>query len=105
MVWKKVCDISSLPQSGLTRAEVDGQELLVVSMDGKYFVTQLRCTHEQDDLSNGMLENGNIVCGFHYATFNPASGEVVSQPQDGGEATPLKTYSVKIEAGELLVDL
>lgn len=104
-MWKKAAKLSDLPASGLTRVEVEGNELLVVSMNGNYYVTQLHCTHENDDLSNGTLENGNIVCGFHYATFNPRDGSVVSQPQDGGEAHALKTFAARVEGEDLLVDI
>ncbi|MEM3851718.1 MAG: Rieske 2Fe-2S domain-containing protein [Methanomassiliicoccales archaeon] len=105
MTWVKVAEISSLPPEGLTRADANGVPVLIVTTGGKIYATQGLCTHEMDDLSNGSLENGNIVCGFHYATFQPSTGEVISQPQDGGEATPLKTYAVKIEDGKVLVDL
>lgn len=105
MVWHRATAEKELPPNGMTRIEALGKEILLVRIGENVYATQLRCTHEEDDLSNGTIEEGNIVCGFHFANFNPASGEVVAHPQDGGEAFPLKTYSVKIENGDILVDL
>lgn len=104
MSWHKVGSLSDIADNGLTRAEVEGTELLIVRMGERLFATQLRCTHEDDDLSKGTLEDGKIVCSYHYATYDPADGEVMSQPQNGGEATKLRTYGIKLEDGEVLVD-
>lgn len=97
--------ISEMPGYGLLRVELEGNEILLIRVGDRFFATSLRCTHENDDLSTGMLEDGKIVCGLHFATYDPATGEVISPPQDGGEARPLKTYPVRVEGQEIMVDL
>ncbi len=105
MTWHKAALIDEVADNALTRVEVQGREILLVRSGGNIFATQLRCTHEDDDLSSGTLEDGRIVCGFHYATYDPQSGDVVAPPQDGGEASRLMTYGVRVEQGEVLVDI
>ncbi|MBX8631761.1 MAG: Rieske (2Fe-2S) protein [Thermoplasmata archaeon] len=105
MTWYRAAQLNSINQSGLLRAEVGGKEILLIRSGNNLYATSLRCTHENDDLSSGTLEDGNIVCGFHFATYSPATGEVISPPQDGGEATPLKTYRVKIEGEDIMVEI
>lgn len=105
MTWQKVGVLSDFADNGLSRAEVQGTEILIIRMGENLSATQLRCTHEDDDLSKGTLEDGKIVCSYHYATYDPSTGEVLSQPQDSGEATRLKTYAIKLVNGEVLVDL
>jgi nitrite reductase/ring-hydroxylating ferredoxin subunit len=105
MAWHVAANIDELPEAGLFRAEVEGKEILLIRTADRIFATSLRCTHENDDLSTGTLENGNIVCGFHYATYSPSTGEVLAGPQDGGDARPLQTFSVKIEGSAVMVDV
>ncbi len=105
MTWHRIAGVSELPESGLFRAEADGKGILLVKTGGKLFATQLRCAHEDDDLSTGTLEDGKIVCGFHFASYDPNSGKLVTPPQDGGDAGSLKTYSVKAENDDVLVDI
>lgn len=105
MAWHRATSLTEIPENGLQRVEVEGTELLIVKIGEKIFATQLRCTHKDDDLSAGTIENGNIVCSYHYATYNPATGEVLSPPEDGGEARALRTYGVKTEGDDVLVDV
>jgi nitrite reductase/ring-hydroxylating ferredoxin subunit len=105
MAWQSVAKLDDIPVSGLLRTEAGGTEVLILRDGEKLFATSLRCTHENDDLSGGMLEGGNLVCSFHYATFNPSTGEVISAPEDGGDVKPLKTYAVKVDNGEVMVDI
>ena len=105
MTWQKVADLSGLPANGLARLTTSSGEILLIRMDEKLFATQLNCTHESDDLSGGSLEEGKLVCGFHYASFDPATGEAIGQPEGGGRATALRTYAVRTENGNVLVDV
>ncbi|MBX8633039.1 MAG: Rieske (2Fe-2S) protein [Candidatus Thermoplasmatota archaeon] len=105
MAWQFAANIDEMPATGLFRAEVEGKEILLIRSGEKIFATSLRCTHENDDLSTGTIENGNIVCGFHYATYSPSTGEVLAGPEDGGDARPLQTFNVKIEGSKVLVDV
>lgn len=105
MTWQKVGALSDIADNTLTKVDVQGTEILIIRMGDRLFATQLRCTHEDDDLSNGTLEDGKIVCSYHYATYDPATGGVLSQPQDSGEATDLKTYGIELRDGEVLVDV
>ncbi len=105
MAWQRVANLGGIPVSGLLRTQAGSIEILIIRDGEKLFATSLRCTHENDDLSNGMLEGGNLICSFHYATFNPSTGAVVSAPEDGGDVKPLKVYDVKVENDEVLVNI
>ncbi len=104
MTWQRVAALDELPENGLLKAATSDGDILLVRIGGSVFATQLNCTHESDDLSGGTVEDGKIVCGFHYASFDPGTGGVVSQPQDGGEASGLKIYPVRTENGDIMVD-
>lgn len=104
MTWQKVANLSEVPENGLAKFATSSGEILLIRMGERLFATQPNCTHESDDLSGGSLEDGKLVCGFHYAAFDPATGEALGQPQDGGAATALRTYAVRTENGDVLVD-
>lgn len=105
MTWQKVASLAELPENGLFRGVAGSTGILIVRMGDSLFATQLNCTHEDDDLSGGTLEDGNIVCGFHYATYDPRSGAVIAPPQGGGEAAQLRTYEVKAVGDDVMVNL
>ncbi len=104
MAWQRVAKLSEIPESGLFRTEANGTGILIIRDGEKLFVTSPRCTHEDDDLSSGILERGVLVCSFHSASFDPSTGAVVSPPEGGGDIGPLKTYGVKMEHDDVMVD-
>jgi len=106
-MFTKVCKISELQEGELSRFDIGELALLVVRFDGKIFVTNSICTHEEADLSLGMFSEGIVTCPLHRARFRVDDGEVLSGPDEGlpGEIAKLKTYVVKAEDGVVYADL
>ncbi len=65
------------------------------------------CTHEEADLSLGMLTGEVLTCPLHQAKFNIETGQVLSGPNgDDPETIPnLRTYVVKVEESEVYVGI
>lgn len=89
----------------LFKGTVNDVEILVIKDKGKYFATSSYCTHEEYDLSEAFLDDGDLICPNHFATFNPADGSVKSPPEGSGDISPLKSYETKVENGEVMVDV
>ncbi|MDA4112272.1 MAG: Rieske 2Fe-2S domain-containing protein [Thaumarchaeota archaeon] len=101
-----VCKTSEIMEEELYRFDINDKALLVTRFDGRYFVSDSICTHEEADLSLGMFTEGALVCPLHRAKFDLKTGSVLSGPDTTSEPIPdLKVYVSKVENGELWVDV
>ena len=90
---------SELPPGALRSVRV-GKDLVLLANDGG----QIRaigaiCTHEQEDLAEGEIEEGCVVCPMHSARFDLQAGAVV----EGPATAPEPVYDVRVEGGKILV--
>ena len=61
----------------------------VLNVDGARYAVSRRCRHLRADLANGKVdEAGCLVCPWHQARYDPASGRMVGGPQAGFEKVP-----------------
>ncbi|MCL4337005.1 MAG: Rieske (2Fe-2S) protein [Candidatus Thermoplasmatota archaeon] len=105
MTWYKVLKEGAMKDGDLFKVQVEGREVLVVRDGNSYFATSHLCTHEDYDLSEGFMDDHQLICPNHFATFNPKDGSVLSPPEGAGDISPLKSYKTKVENGEIMVEL
>jgi len=105
-VPEKVCSIDDVPEGGAIRVDVKGRELLVARTGGKVFVTDVWCTHEEGDLSLGLLEGDIVTCPLHGARFRLSDGSVVEGPsgEPPDSIPPLKTYKITIKGQDIYIE-
>ncbi|MBW3554568.1 MAG: non-heme iron oxygenase ferredoxin subunit [Gemmatimonadetes bacterium] len=102
--WVKVAARSDLPKRGLAHVEAGGEKIcLVMTGDGAVYALKDRCSHEDYPLSDGelMSDDRRVECIYHGAKFDVASGRAVALPA----IRPVKTYPVKVEGEDVLVEL
>lgn len=106
-MFARVCREADIVEGEVYRFDVGNNPLLVTRNEGKIIITQAICTHEEADLTLGILTSGNITCPLHQATFNLTSGQVISGPngEDTESINPLRVFHSKVENGDLLADL
>ena len=73
--------------------------LLIQADDGTYLAVEDVCSHDGQPLTDGPIENGQIVCPRHGARFDLNTGEPTCMPATSG----ISTFEVKVEDGEILV--
>ena len=83
------------------RLAVDGEDIALVRRGQEILAFQDLCTHDDGPLAEGTLEGDAIECPRHGARFSIRTGEVLAMPA----SHPIKTYPVKVEAGEVKVRL
>ena len=101
MVFVKVAPTDELGFGKMVGFKSKVRDILVANLGGMYYAIGNNCTHMGCSLTDGTL-NGEIVqCPCHRSRFNVKTGNVV-----GGLAKkPEPTYQVKVEAGQIMVDL
>lgn len=72
-----LCKLADIPESGTAKIDFFGREALVYYVAGEPKAVIDACTHLGGPLE---LKNGKLVCAWHGARFDAASGETVSGP-------------------------
>jgi len=72
-------------------------KLVVVLQNETYYVLSGICTHEEYDLGDAPVQDGEITCFLHMSSFDLKTGEVLSPPAD----EDLSVYDVKVENSTL----
>lgn len=85
----------------LVAFDVDGRRVAVANVGGRYYAFDDECTHEYCSLAEGELEGMMVTCPCHGGQFDVASGAAVTPPV----VTPVKTYQVRLEGGELRIEI
>lgn len=71
----------------------DGDELAVYNVGGEYYATDNFCPHKGAPLSEGIMCEHIVECGWHGWQFDVRSGECLTVRET------LKTYEVVVEEG------
>ena len=97
--WLEVAAADDFPSGSRQVVEALDAEILVVNLEGSFHAVNNICTHMHAELSEGELEDGEVVCPLHSAHFDLRTGEALTPP--AFEA--LETFPVKVENGMVLV--
>jgi nitrite reductase/ring-hydroxylating ferredoxin subunit len=76
----EVAKVNEIPDGKMKHVEVDGREVLVANLGGKYFAISDRCAHMSALLSMGNLKGYTVTCPFHGSTFDFTTGKKLSEP-------------------------
>ncbi|HSY04513.1 MAG TPA: non-heme iron oxygenase ferredoxin subunit [Steroidobacteraceae bacterium] len=99
--WFDVGAVDGVSETTPLSAQVDGVAVIVVRCDGTLYAVEDRCTHDGEPLTQGQVENCQIVCPRHGAHFCLRSGEALTPPA----YEPLRTYAVREQDGRVLLEL
>jgi 3-phenylpropionate/trans-cinnamate dioxygenase ferredoxin component len=97
--WIDVAPEGALPPGEWLEVDVDGTDVAVFNIGGRYYAIENVCTHDGGILTGGDVEGDVIVCPRHGARFSITTGEVLSPP--AYEDVP--TFPVRVEAGTIQV--
>jgi nitrite reductase/ring-hydroxylating ferredoxin subunit len=95
-----LCDASDVTEDAPLRVEQDGQEYAVYRYDGTYYVTQDLCSHGPGYLSEGHVDDCEVVCPFHQGRFNFITGEATMAPC----TEALRTWTAHVRDGQICID-
>jgi excisionase family DNA binding protein len=93
--------LDALEPDALTSVDVNGTRVAIANLGGEFFAFHDECTHQQCALSDGEIEDGNVVCPCHFSAFDVRTGEV----RNGPATEPVRTFGVKVEGDEVRIDV
>jgi len=97
--WVTVARVDELVPGTRRLVDVDGSQLVVFNLDGKYYAIEDVCTHDGGRLTGGEVEGDQIICPRHGARFCIRTGAALTAPA----YEPTATFPVRIENGEIQV--
>jgi toluene monooxygenase system ferredoxin subunit len=80
--------------------EIAGRKLLLVNVDGVVHAFEDRCAHQSWPLSRGKLAGRQLICALHHWCYDACTGVGLNPT-----GVALRAYSVRVENGEIWVDL
>ena len=97
--WAAVCDENELNDGETLRVKCNGNIIALAKQGGKVYAFQEFCTHRYGPLSEGKLEDHQVICPWHRSCFDIRSGKVV----EGPAKVDLKMYSTMVRAGKIFI--
>ncbi len=116
-VYLPACKSTDLPAGKMRALRVGKTYLVVAHLGDEFFAFDYNCPHMRFPLSVGQLdsESCTIRCALHHSVFDLRDGHVVhwsTRVLMGGpllgmvvQPRPLGTYPVRVENGQLLVQV
>lgn len=99
MGWHPVPGAEALKDGDALALRLAGREVALCVLDGDYYAISNVCTHQYALLTSGFIEDGYIECPLHQGRFDIRTGQALNPPV----TTPVKTYPVKVEGGQVSV--
>ena len=76
----EIAKVNEIPDGKIKHVEVDGKEVLVANIGGKFYAISDRCGHMNALLSMGNLTGNTVTCPFHGAKFDVTTGKKLTEP-------------------------
>lgn len=95
-----VAKVGDVPALGKKTVSVDGQEILLVNLKGTIYAVENECPHQGAPLAGALVKDTYLSCPRHGYRFELKDGSCKEHPE-----FKLKTWPVRVENGEIVVDL
>ena len=92
--------LSEVPSLGKKLVNVAGQDILLVNVKGTVYAVENECPHQGAPLAGAMVKDGHLSCPRHGYHFELKDGSCKDHPE-----FVLKTWPVRIEGDQIIVDL
>lgn len=99
--WKRAAEASQIEEEDLLGVSLEGRDIALYNLKGRFYATDNVCTHEGACLSEGFVFDEVIECPVHQGRFHIPTG----RPKGAPVHIPLRTYPVKLVEGALYVKL
>ena len=99
MRWAKAAEAVDVPPGTGRIVEVEGRRVALFNIAGTFHALNDLCSHMGGPLGNGRLDGHQVICPWHGARFDVASGRVLTPPAGSN----VQCYAVKVEEHLVLV--
>ena len=97
--FKRIAATHEIPLGEMKSFDLGLYNVVIVHTDDGYFAIRDECTHDSAPISDGELDDGEVVCARHGARFDLATGAVKAPPA----LVPIDIFELKIDGEDILV--
>lgn len=100
----RLCSVDEVEPGSARRFDVGGHRLALVRVgEDEWYCVDDRCSHAEASLAEGTVwaEEREIECPRHGSVFDLRTGAALTLPA----TRPQGTYRVKVEGGEVVVEV
>jgi nitrite reductase (NADH) small subunit len=100
MGFVSVARVEDVPPGQVVHVMAGEEEIAVAHVDDRFYATQGHCLHLKGPLGEGDLEGAVLSCPWHGWQYDVRTGL-----NEFDHAIQLRTYEVRVEDGEIQVDV
>ena len=78
--YAEVAKVSDIEKGKMKNVQIEGRDILIANVDGKFYAIDDRCGHMNALLSMGKLVGKIVICPFHFAQFDVTNGKKIKEP-------------------------
>ena len=78
--WVLACNAIDIEDDDVVRFDHESKSFAIYNLGGDFYATDGYCTHEQQHLCEGFVEDGIIECPLHMGQFDIETGDALSGP-------------------------
>ncbi|MGE7471944.1 non-heme iron oxygenase ferredoxin subunit [Bosea sp. NPDC003192] len=101
MTWQIVATTARVSPDSPFPFTIGERQFALFQVDANYYALDNICPHAYALMTDGFVEGDTVECPLHGAMFHIPTGKCLGPPADAD----LKTYPVKVEGVEILVDV
>lgn len=95
-----VANLNEVPNLGKKVITMNGQEILLINLKGTIYAVEAECPHQGAPLSGAIVKDTYLACPRHGYHFELKDGSCKDHPE-----FTLKTWPVRVENNEIIIDL
>ena len=100
-IWVDACAVEDIDDEDLIRFDHGDQTFCIYNTPKGFYATDGYCTHEEEHLEYGIVQDTIVECPLHQGQFDIPTGKALGAPV----CIDLKTYPVKIENNRVFINL
>jgi len=92
--------VADVPPGAVRRVELDGRHIALFNIEGCFYAVEDNCTHRGGPLSQGQVSGTAVMCPWHGAQFDLATGNAMRPPASRG----VTVYRVIVDGGDIKIE-
>ena len=97
--FTKVAETKDLPPGESMCVDSGGGKVALFNVDGTIYAISDMCSHQGGPLSLGTVDGTSVICPWHGAAFDLATGAAKGAPAGG----PVTCYQARVEGDEIQI--
>lgn len=99
--FQKVAQVGEIPLGTMKSVRINEQRLVIAHTDDGFFAVADECSHDAAPISDGEIDDNEVVCERHGARFDLKTGAVTAPPA----IVPIDTFPLKVDGDDILVQV